>query len=221
MIPLSFSLVTAHNARYSSNSMMKSREKPLTPNVTAPELAAFALYVLGGGRTVVDTEDVALQVHEIAPGRFSWRKYPDRINLELVRVALSDARKRENGRLVTGTGRSGWSLTAAGQRWGEANAPHLLGQDLRKQRAERSAGSIDERRWQRERARMLTSAAWQQWREATAIGREAAHELFRIDRYANGRARELKVNRMREMFAGDTELAPFVEAAASIALKEE
>lgn len=200
---------------------MKSREIALTPSVTAPELVALALYVLGGGKTVVDTEDVAMRVSEIAPGRFSWRKYADQINLELVRVALSDARKRENGSLVTGTGRSGWSLTAAGQRWVEANAPHLLGLDLSKQRAERSAGSVDERRWQRERVRMLTSAAWQQWCEANAIGREAAHELFRIDRYVNGRARELKVNRVREMFAEDTELAPFVETAASIALREE
>jgi hypothetical protein len=202
---------------------MKSRENPLTPQATAPEVVALALYVLGGGGRVVDTEDVAVRAHELAPGRFSWRKYRDQINLELVRVALSDARKRENGGLVTGTGRSGWSLTAAGQRWAEANAPRLVGRDLTKQRAERSAGSIDERRWQRERLRMLTTDAWRQWsagHDASAISREAAHDLFRIDRYSVGRARELKVNRLRQMFDDDEELAAFVEAAALVALKE-
>ena len=202
--------------------MAESRENTLTPQVKGPQLVALALYVLGGGGQVVDTEDVAVRAHDIAPGRFSWRKYPEQINLELVRVALSDARKRENGTLVTGTGRSGWSLTPQGQRWAEANAPRLLGRDLTKQRAERSAGSIDERRWQRERMRMLTTDAWRQWSEAhdaSAIEQEAAHDLFRIDRYVVGRGRELKVNRMREMFSDDEELSPFVEAAASIVLE--
>jgi|HubBroStandDraft_5_1064220.scaffolds.fasta_scaffold68653_2 hypothetical protein len=200
---------------------IRSEEYSLTRSATGPELAALALYVLGGGGRLVDTEDVAIQIHKIAPGRFSWRKYPDQINLELVRVALSDARKSESGSLVTGTGREGWSLTAAGQRWAEANAPRLVGQDLTKHRAERSAGSIDERRWQRERARMLATEAWRQWnaaRDGSAITAEAAADLFRIDRYVGGRAREIKINRLREMFAGDDDLAPFVEAAAGIVL---
>lgn len=71
---------------------------------------------------------------------------------------------------------------------------------------------------------MLITDAWSQWserHEPSAITREAAHDLFRIDRYVVGRARELKINRLREMFGDDVELAPFVEAAASIVLKEE
>jgi hypothetical protein len=202
--------------------MPESPQKYLTPQVTATQLVALAMYGLGGGGTVVDTEDVAMRAHEIAPGRFAWRKFPDQINLELVRVALNDARKRENGALVTGTGKSGWSLTAVGQRWAEVNAPRLLGRDLTKPRAERSAGSIDERRWQRERTRMLTTEAWRQWSQVggAELTREAVLDLFRIDRYVVGRARELKVNRMREMFRDDAELAPFIEAAAGIVLKE-
>ncbi len=196
----------------------------MTPQVTAPELVALALYVLGGSEVLVDTEDVAVKAHEIAPGRFSWRKYPNQINLELVRVALSDAGKPERGALVTGTGKSGWSLTNAGQQWAETNAHRFLGLDLTKPRAERTAGSVDERRWQRERARMLTSEAWQQWddgHDAAAITRLAAQDLFRIDRYVDERTRELKVNRVRALFSEDEDLAPFVEAAAAVALKEE
>jgi hypothetical protein len=195
-----------------------------TTQVTAPEVVALALFVLGGGSTVVDTEDVAIQAHAIAPGRFSWRKFPEQINLELVRVALSDARKPENGGLVSGKGKSGWSLTPAGQRWCESRADALLGRDLTKNRAERRAGSIDEQRWHRERARLVTSSAWSQWQQAGSaeqVSRDAAHDVFRIDRYVVGRARELKVNRLREMFATDAELRPFIDAIAAIALRED
>ena len=191
---------------------------------TGPELAALALYALGGGERVIDTEDVAIKVQELAPGRFAWRKYPNQINLELVRVALSDARKPENGSLVAGKGRTGWSLTAAGQRWAENNAPRFLEADLTTERAERSAGSIDERRWRRERTRLLATDAWQQWSvggDPTVMTREATHDLFRIDRYVVGRAREIKINRLRKLFGDDEEIAPFIEAAASTVLKEE
>lgn len=192
-------------------------------NSTSPQVAAIALYELGGASMVVDTEDVAVRAHSIAPGRFSWRKYPDMINLELVRVALSDARKRESGSLVSGTGRSGWSLTPSGQRWCEKSARLLRNSDLSTSRTDRTAGSIDERRWQRERARVLTSPAWADWQVEgrTTISRNSALDLFRIDRYVIGRGRELKVNRLREMFKDDDEIAPFVEAAATAALREE
>ena len=209
---------------YISAASAKSRGKTLTTQVTAPEVVALALYVLGGASNVVDTEDVAIQAHAIAPGRFAWRKHPDQINLELVRVALSDARKSENGALVSGKGKAGWSLTPAGQRWCESRAEILLERDLTKERAERRAGSIDEQRWQRERARVTTSAAWSEWQASgtgATVARDAAHDLFRIDRYVVGRARELKVNRLREMFEADAELRPFIDAMAVIALSQE
>ncbi|MFZ5853112.1 MAG: hypothetical protein ACOYXS_01225 [Chloroflexota bacterium] len=192
----------------------------MTSSPTSPEITALALFVLGGATGVIDTEDVAVQAHAIAPGRFSWRKHPDQINLELVRVALSDARKPENGGLVSGKGRSGWSLTPAGVRWCEARADSLLSRDLKMRRSERRAGSVDEQRWQRERARVVTSPAWTAWRAGRGITREDVHDLFRIDRYVVGRARELKVNRLREMFASDEEISPFIEAVATTALEE-
>ncbi len=190
-------------------------------DITQTQIVALALYLLGGAGTVVDTEDVAVRAHELAPGRFSWRKYPEQINLELVRVALNDARKKEAGRLVSGTGRAGWSLTVAGRRWAEQNLHRIQSADLSRRRQERSAGSIDERRWQRERIRVLTTEAWRQWSEAhdpADVAVEAAADLYRVDRYVLGGAREMKINRLREMFAEDAELAPFLDAAAIILL---
>ena len=190
-------------------------------DVTQTQLVALALYLLGGDRTVIDTEDVALRVHELAPGRFSWRKYPEQINLELVRVALSDARKQEAGALVTGTGRRGWSLTVDGRRWAEKNIGLAEGADLSRLRQERSAGSVDERRWQRERLRVLATDAWRRWSEVhdiAVITPEAAADVYRVDRYVRGRARDMKVNRLRGMFAEDDQLAPFLDAAATVLL---
>lgn len=191
--------------------------------VTQTQLVTFALYLLGGAGTVIDTEEVAIKANELAPRRFAWRKYPDQINLELVRVALSDARKEAAGALVSGSGRGGWSLTVAGRGWAEENCQRLRGADLGRSRQARSAGSIDEVRWQRERLRVITTDAWRQWNDAHEPGHitsEAAADLYRVDRYVLGRAREMKVNRLREMFRGDDELAPFLDAAAVVLLSE-
>jgi hypothetical protein len=114
-------------------------------------------------------------------------------------------------------------MTVAGQRWAESNADRILGADLTRNREERSAGSVDERRWRRERARVLTTAAWEQWsasKDPASLTGEATAELFRVDRYVVGRARELKVTRLREMFAADQDLAPFLDHAGARLLEE-
>lgn len=182
------------------------------------ELVATALYLLGGDQHVIDTEDIAVKVHELAPGRFSWRKYPEQINLELVRVYLSAAKDPvRGGGLVDGTGRSGWTLTRAGLEWAKANSERLAGADLTRTREERKGGSIDERRWQRERTRVMTTTAWARWDagERDITPREA-QEVFRIDSYALGRTRDLKMARLQEMFEADPELGPFIRALVPI-----
>jgi hypothetical protein len=85
-------------------------------DLTNLDVVVVALSLLGGDRHQVDTEDIAVRAQEIAPGRFVWRKYPQQINLELVRVALSDGKKREYGSLVLGSGNKGWMLTDAGRK---------------------------------------------------------------------------------------------------------
>ena len=71
------------------------------------QIVVLALYFLDGHSKRVDTEDVAIKSHELAPLRFAWAKYPEQVNLELIRVALSDAKKPEKGRLIVGSGRRG------------------------------------------------------------------------------------------------------------------
>lgn len=89
----------------------------LTYSVTNPELVTIAVALLGGDKELVDREDVAIKANELAPGRFSWRKFPENIDLDAVGVALRDAKKPRNGSLVTGTNASGWMLTPSGIKW--------------------------------------------------------------------------------------------------------
>src|SRR5262249_50821616 len=82
--------------------------------LTNPQIVTLAVYLLGGDRSTVDTEDVAVMAKELAPGRFTWRRHKAQINLELIRVYLSDAKKVAHGVLLRGSGNSGWALTARG-----------------------------------------------------------------------------------------------------------
>ena len=188
----------------------------MTPSTSQIELVTLAVFLLGGATEAIDTEDVAVKVNELAPGRFAWRKYPDQINLELIRVYLSAAKSR--GKYLSGSGRTGWTLTPQGRAWAESAAPKLLDRDMTRRREERQAGSIDESRWQRERARVTKTSAWLKWAtgERETISPRDAAEVFRIDSYAIGRTRDLKVARLHEMFHDDPELHDFIAAVASL-----
>jgi hypothetical protein len=202
--------------------MKKRQEKTLTQQLTQCEIVTLAVYLIGGDQHAVDTEDAAIKAHELAPGRFSWRKYPEQINLELVRVYLSDAKKPEKGELLLGSGRTGWSLTKNGLSWARQAAHRSVGKDLTRTRAQSKAGSIDENRWRRERARIQLSPAWKHWvgRNQRPTAREAA-EVFRIDSYAVGPIREKKITRLLAMFDEDQEIAPFLNRMAELLAESE
>jgi hypothetical protein len=104
------------------------------------ELAAYALYLAGGLSKPVHTEDIALKCFELAPDAFSWVRHPQLPDKDIVRVALTDARKPKAGGLVSGrAGRAprrqvssarlslsdGWMLTNSGATWIAANEHRL------------------------------------------------------------------------------------------------
>lgn len=55
------------------------------------EIVRPAVYLLGGDTQKVDTEDIAVKADKLVPGRFTWRRCPDQINIETVRKRLWDA----------------------------------------------------------------------------------------------------------------------------------
>ncbi len=82
-----------------------------------PQLVTIAVALLGGDTRHVDREDIAIKVNDIAPGRFNWRKYPERIDLDIVGTALRHAKKPQNGGLIVGNNTKGWMLSPTGLRW--------------------------------------------------------------------------------------------------------
>lgn len=198
-------------------------ESPLQRSIqpSQVEIVTLAVFLLGGDQHVVDTEDVAVRASQLAPGRFSWRKHADQINLELIRVFLSDAKKKNNGALLAGSGRTGWTLTAAGQDWARHRGQAFLGSDLRRERKDKRADSATEGRWRRERTRIVASAAWRKWSsERDTVSKREAEDVFRIDTYALGRIRDLKIGRLREMFQADAELSEFIQGMARVVARE-
>lgn len=116
----------------------------MSPTTAGPmranrELVVYCLYVAGGATERVHTEDLALKCWELFPDSFSWTKYPQYPDKDIVRVALTDARKGKYGALVSGrvegkaTGVShgepeGWLLTDKGLGWIKDNLS-LFGDD--------------------------------------------------------------------------------------------
>ncbi len=192
----------------------------MTKGGSQVEIVTLAVYLCGGDTHAIDTEDIAVKVNELAPGRFTWRKYPEQINLELVRTYLSAAKGRSG--YLSGVGKAGWTLTPKGLAWASSEGQNLLGQDKSRRREELKGGSIDERRWQRERDRVLTTSAWKQWSKGyQEIPERDADEVFRIDSYAVGRTRDMKIARVRKMFDTDPEISPFITAMAGIVERKE
>jgi hypothetical protein len=192
--------------------MKKVPVKSLTKSASQTEVVTLATYLLGGAQRAIDTEDIAIEAQRLAPGRFSWRKYPDQINLELVRVYLSDAKKSDKGELLIGSGRTGWRLTQRGLKWAQRAARNIKNITTSRTRAQSRSGSIDEQRWRRERSRIQATRAWMMWIEGKRdIPQADAKAIFRIDSYAKGDLREAKITRVRSLFLEDEELGPFLD----------
>jgi hypothetical protein len=197
-------------------------KKQLTA-VTHTELVTWAVYLLGGDQKRIDTEDIAVKAFQLAPRRFSWRKHPEQINLELVRVYLSDAKKSEHGELLTGSGRTGWSLTRKGLVWLRAARTRLQAIGASESgRPQSRAGSIDSGRSDRERKRILALAAWGRWSAGDkSVVPAEAREVFRLDSYSTASVREAKLTRLRAMFVDDDKLSSFLTHLSDEIDKEE
>lgn len=178
------------------------------------DIVVLAVYAIGGADRYVDTEDVAVQAAELAPGRFSWRKYKQQINIDTVRKRLWDAAKNKGGPLLLGSEKEGWLLTEAGLEFSKANASRLLSEDL-----QRTRQSQREQTWTtRERARMMSEVAFQKWNsgQPDEITPVEAERLFRIDDYVIGKARASRLKRALDTFANDPVLGGAVKDIAKL-----
>lgn len=173
------------------------------------EIVTLAVYLLGGEARKVDTEDIAKKANELAPGRFTWRKYSDQINIEHIRAFLSDAKKPKNGAYLTGVGKDGWLLTDTGLAFSKTRVDKLPGLEL-----SRKPTTAKERNWiRRERERMLASEAYQKFSlgDGDKITVQEAQAFFRVDAYVTGTARSEKLLRASNVFGEDAELGGLIK----------
>jgi hypothetical protein len=199
----------------------KQDGKTLTKPLTKREVTVLAVHLLGGGERSVDTEDIAIKAAELLPGAFSWRKYPEQINLELVRAVLSDSKKPHFGSLLHGSGTEGWRLSDAGVVWAGQLDARVRAGAMAQRKAAPWAGSSDARRVDREVDRVKASLAWQEWKTDGKVSRQAALQLFRIDDYADATMRDIKVARLRRLVAADVEASELIETASKLTVVED
>lgn len=185
------------------------------------EIVTLAVYIARGEFDFVDTEDVAKQANEIAPGRFTWRKYKDQINIENVRAFLSDATKQKNGALLHGSGKTGWMLTPAGLAFARQNMSDLASDELARSRLTKE----EERdaQWRtREVARLRVTEAFEKISTGTpgAVSLLEAEGFFRIDRYVQGSDRKRRIERVLNLCASENDAALHAAAMLLAAMVE-
>lgn len=176
------------------------------------EVVVLAIFVLGGDQYPVDTEDAAMKANELAPGRFIWRKYPDQINLEHVRVFLSEAKKTKHGSLMAGGGTKGWRLTPSGVAWASRNADLAVDGSAGRERTDRDL----ERRRRNEEIRIRSLPAWSKFTAEENVSLREAEAVFRVSEYVRGQRRQQLVDRGCSLFVDDQKLGPFMDAMAKV-----
>lgn len=177
------------------------------------ELATAACFLEGGATKLVHTEDLAVRAFELAPQRFCWRKYPERIDLDIARVSLTDAAKAKNGALVQGSKDSGWSLTRAGIEWVEQarqRLPTLFRGEVILDPDRRSAQAVAA---DREAERLRQSDAYQKW-QSGRLGDLTVYDFFKATRtseYLPTAQMSLRHTQIVQLVAGDDQLVRFVD----------
>jgi len=200
---------------------MKSK-KHLTDVISKREITVLAVYLLGGSRKSIDTEDVAIKCNEISPGQFNWKKYPDQINLELVRAFLSDAKKPLYGSLLIGSGRQGWRLNSKGIEWINTQGETMLeNKKFVLDKSKASAGSVDTVRKKREENRIKALPAWTKWISSEKILLKDAQDTFRIDDYVTGKMVDIKIARLISLFNDDRKMKEFLLQTSKLLFEEE
>jgi hypothetical protein len=176
------------------------------------EIAVIATYLVGGQYRHADTEDIAIKANEIAPGRFTWRKYKKQVNIDIVRKRLWDAILPNKGAYLIGSERNGWLLTERGIAFAKGHAANLESVDLSKTRR-----SAKEKAWvNRERERMTGELAFEKFMdgEIDSVTSVEAERFFRIDDYVVGKARAGKIERVINHLSSDPVVGPAVQAIA-------
>jgi hypothetical protein len=178
------------------------------------EVVVLAAYLVGAQKAVVDTEDIAIKANELAPGRFTWRKYAHQINIDTVRKRLWDATNEKKGAHLIGSEKTGWRLTKAGFDFARRGVRKMGATKLGKERKSQAEGAVDAR----ERRRMMIEEAFVKFANGKAqdITKSEAERFFRIDDYVTGKSRSAKIERFRIIASGNERLSLAIDFLATL-----
>lgn len=194
---------------------MRTKGRPDTKNgrFNNVDVVLLATYSVGGSLRAVDTEDIAVAAHKIDPARFSWRKYPDQIDIERVRVRLSQARVQKQ---LAGVHSEGWRLTELGVQYVRDSLLPLMqllqGDDLVHGLQKPSVRKVDRAWIAAERKRLSSTKAYTKFEhgELAAITKMEVREFFRVDEYMSKDVVREKLDRLSAAFHDDRKIGPAV-----------
>jgi hypothetical protein len=170
--------------------------------ITNYQLATIAVALLGGDTEYVDREDIAIKLDEIAPGRFNWRNYPERIDLVIVVTSLRDAKKPKNGKLLVGNNTQGWMLSPTGLRWVKSfDSTGFVGNE---QMARARKDSINANQ-EAERIRLRNTRAYELFvtHEHDEITLSDFYKFARVNEYFQTKARQRRYTIVENAVADD------------------
>lgn len=169
------------------------------------QLVTLAISELGGATQSVDIEDIAIRAYELAPEKFSWRKYPERIDLRVVQYGLKDAASNRKGEpLIKGSLKHGYMLTAVGLEWLEKN--QLINGGKLPQSSTRRQSAAD--KLSIEQARLLTSTTFLKFKsdEFEEIKYSDFQEFVRVNDYFPEHVRQKRYGVVENAVRGNHEL---------------
>lgn len=171
------------------------------------QLVTIALGNLGGHEQSVHTEDIALEADRLAPGRFAWRKYPERIDINVVLQGLGDARRKRYDAHVAGSNVKGWMLTAEGQIWIKLLVA-IDSSELASLVSDAKGSLIAGQRI--ETHRLATTEAFGLYSSGLQekITRKHFFDFLRINEYFSDRARRRRINLVASSVSGHDVLGP-------------
>lgn len=180
---------------------MKKNKIKLLSNT---DIVTLALYLAGGDKNYVDMEDIAMAANKIAPGRFSWRKYPEQINLKLVEIRLCEGRNPEKGAYIVGSIKNGWILSEKGLEFVMNHIETSKKEDF----ARAPMNKKEKTYYHSEIERMLSSAAYIKFKNGNpeSVTGFEADAFFRLDEYTTGSARKEKLTRIKNTFGNNPDL---------------
>lgn len=130
-----------------------------------------------------------MRAAEVAPMAFRWKKYPDQVNLEAVRLSLKSSKDHA---LVSGGIRDGWQLTLEGLKACEPFRDDPIVKE--------------------EARRIRNSEAFAAWQNGGVVTRNALLEVLRINDYFPEPRRRQRVVAFLNATGKDPDLETFARA---------